>query len=942
MKSETMPRRWNYLLKSLLMVLLFCASFLNAEAQVTLSTDFTSDTYKKEPLHDIWTVANRISPTNGANIGDGLSINTVRMLGGIKKTVNGVNVPDLAYDPCIYDSINNVYNYNWTPLLNRINALRTQKIKIFQLVIDQPPWAFQYGYTFIPKGTTDLIHFREDERMSTYGNSLPPCDKVAYYNFIRALMLKLLDTYPQAEVESWRFRVGSEIETPDHWYGTEQDFIEHFANTEKAIRSVIPNAKVGLHTREPKFVYQSGTPKNYKGESIKSFHKGLIDYCYTNNVKYDFWGISDYVIIGGTDRDFTQKYNTYYADLTTNPKWNKNATIDIMEYGVLVQMGSPDPATSIPYLNCGTSLTDIINIEYSHLFYKYADKNLDKIYRWGTRSGSADNLGVDVVNTMLGDDRYETTISGSPTVANNKLDAIFAKKSTAGQYDVLVYNANNASLNYVNDDNVKLSFAIDMPVGSTINYRFAAYGKDQNKFQNFMLGEPPTKWVKTYIKNGNTYEWDRKGVPGNILNDDGLAAWNVYVNPNEYKFGEWKSIVTVARTDGGKGSLVKMDVVMPSFSFKKFEFNEELTNPTPNSGNPNWGFENGLTDWALVVAGVTTPTVGTILPRTGTQSLIITASGIEKYAKNNNSIAPEITVQPNYFVHAITWVATDDPVNAYFGFKQQGGANPLTTGLLPNVYEQRTYNGQNLTVAAVTHVAGVKTKTTAATTIYVDDFILYTDSNANVDVTKPILPTAFTVGTVTGSSIAFTWTNGSETATTGATIPAQTGIQKTIILRAANAVTSTPVLNNQAIYSVVGGVNGPNMIGDWKVISTEVAADTTSYTDNDANLAAETTYKYAVVHRDMAYNYSEALIGSAATNAVVTSLSKINNSFTCFGTYNAIQLGGLTLGQELTVYNVNGSKVATQRIENTNLVIPVLSGIYLVRVANTVMKVIVK
>ncbi len=921
------------MLKRTVIILFLTLFFIHPKAQVTLSTDFTNNGLKKDVLSNIWTVANRISPTNGANIGDGLGINTVRMLGGIKKTVNGVNVPDLAYDPCTYDSINNVYVYNWTPLLNRINALRTQKIKIFQLVIDQPPWAFQHGYTFIKTGTTDLIHFREDERMSTYGNSLPPCDKVAYSNFIKALMLKLLDTYPRAEVESWRFRVGSEIETPDHWYGSEQDFIEHYANTEKAIRSVLPNAKVGLHTREPKFVYQSGGPKNYKGESIKSFHKGLIDYCFANDVKYDFWGISDYVIVGGSDRDFSQKYNTYYADFTTNPKWDKNATIDIMEYGVLVQMGSPDPATSIPYLNCGTSLTDIINIGYSHLFYKYADKNLDKIYRWGTRSGSADNLGIDVVSTMLEDARYETTNTGSPTVANNTLDAIFAKNSNGKEYDVLVYNANNSSLDYVNDDIVKLSFAIDLPVGSTVSYRFAAYGKDQNKFQNFMLGEPATKWVKTYTKSGKTYEWDRKGSPSDILNAEGLAAWNVYVNPNEYKFGEWKTITTVARTDGGMGSLVKLDVVMPSFSFKKFEFKAEATTPPIVMVNPNWGFENGLNDWALLTAGVSIPTVGTTLPRTGTQSLVVTVTGIEKFAKNNNSIAPEIIVEPSYYLHAIAWVAADVPDYANFGFRQQGGASALTAGLLPNVYEQKTFDVQNNTAAAVTHLAGVKTKTViGSATLYIDDIILYTDSNPNVDITKPILPTDFSAGAVTASSITFAWTNGTDP---------QTGIQKTIVLRAANSVTATPILNDQAIYSVTGGGEGPNMIGDWKVISTEIASDATSYTDNN-NLVSETTYKYAVIHRDLAYNYSEALLGSASTNLVGTSVGKIYNSFSCFGTKNAIQLNDLTLGQELIVYNVAGSKVTTQRIENSAITIPMASGIYMVRVANSVMKVVVK
>ena len=74
---------------------------IQTQGQVKLSTDFTSETDKKLPIHDVWNVANRISPRNGSNIRTGLKMNIVRMIGGINKKVNGENVKDLDFDPCI-------------------------------------------------------------------------------------------------------------------------------------------------------------------------------------------------------------------------------------------------------------------------------------------------------------------------------------------------------------------------------------------------------------------------------------------------------------------------------------------------------------------------------------------------------------------------------------------------------------------------------------------------------------------------------------------------------------------------------------------------------------------------------------------------------------------------------------------------------------------------
>jgi hypothetical protein len=534
----------------------------NLNAQVSLSTDFTDDANKNEPLHNIWTIANRISPKNGSNIRPGIKMNIVRMIGGIKKTVNGKNLKDLDFDTCLYDSINNVYVYKFERLTDRIDKILNSQTEIHQIVLDQPSWAFQHGYTFIPTGTRDNVNFREDEQISIYGNSLPPANKEAYHDYIKALMTHLVDTYGKEKVLSWRFRVGSEIETPEHWYGTKQDFIEHYENTEKAVRAILPNAIVGLHTRAPNFLYKNGTVLNYKGEPFASFASGLIEYCADNNVRYDFWGVSSYVVIGNNNlRNMKGKYDKLFADLVNHPKWNSNATIDLMEYNTVTTMQGADGKGTIP---AETSHAEIVELYFSNIFYKNRDKGLELIYRWNNRTGSQEAPAISALNSMNDKVRYATTISGTPQTSTNDIDAIFSRKENAKEFDVLIYNYNNNSISYRNSENVNVSFSTELPEGTNLYYRSIAYSKDNNKLQNFLDDNSGLG----YVKSG----FDEKGDPNRIFTEAGLAAYEAYENPNPHKYSEWKSIVTTARNDGKSGSIISVDTEIPSFAFEKFEF----------------------------------------------------------------------------------------------------------------------------------------------------------------------------------------------------------------------------------------------------------------------------------------------------------------------------------------------------------------------------------
>lgn len=627
---------------------LLCFTLVSyTQGQVKLSSDFTSETEKKLPIHDVWNVANRISPRNGSNIRPGLKMNIVRMIGGINKKVNGENAKDLEYDPCIYDSINNKYVYRWDPLITRLNKVVNSQTEILQIALDQPPWAFQHGYTFIPEGTRDNVNFREDERISIYGNSLPPADKQAYHDFIKALMTKLVETYGEAQVLKWRFRVGSEIETPDHWFGTKQDFIDHFANTESAVRAVLPNAKVGLHTRNPGYLYRRGSVLNYKGEPFASFIEGLIDYNYANNVKCDFWGLSDYIILDSRSRDVNGKYTKNFEPLLNNPKWNPETTIDIMEYETVTTMNGVDGRG---FITCETSHSEIVELIFSNMYLKNKDKGLEFIYRWGNRTGSENPDGIKELDAMQGLVLYETSISGNPNTAGNELDAIFAKNETKDEFDVLIYNFNGSSIAYRANETVEVSFTTDLPSGTSLSYRRKSYGKENNKLQNFLENN------SNFIKSG----FDSKGDPRRTLTEAGYAAYQNYQNPNPHQFTEWINITTSERNDGKSGSQVKILTELGSFAFEKFEFRpKRIFVQTITPETYVWSTTEDFSAWSAVKSGMTinkdddklstTFTSNVNWPMIAVTDLNINANlyGTLRIVVKNSTDKPDLQMAPN-------------------------------------------------------------------------------------------------------------------------------------------------------------------------------------------------------------------------------------------------------------------------------------------------------
>ncbi len=74
-----------------------------------------------------------------------------------------------------------------------------------------------------------------------------------------------------------------------------------------------------------------------------------------------------------------------------------------------------------------------------------------------------------------------------------------------------------------------------------------------------------------------------------------------------------------------------------------------------------------------------------------------------------------------------------------------------------------------------------------------------------------------------------------------------------------------------------------------------------------------------------------------------TSLREIDgNTIHCFGIKGAIELKGLTIGENLSVYDTRGSLVKSIKITNSDLNLPLQTGLYIVRIDNAAKKVTVR
>ena len=315
------------------------------------------------------------------------------------------------------------------------------------------------------------------------------------------------------------------------------------------------------------------------------------------------------------------------------------------------------------------------------------------------------------------------------------------------------------------------------------------------------------------------------------------------------------------------------------------------------------GFEDNLTGgWT---AGSSTESVAlssnATNVRTGAYSLGLstTTTSSNKYWYTTNIFGASAS---GTYVHFIYWALATDAVTSIDASMRYNTSNPP-------VAPGSTANGTAAAINASTwtrlsfaagnsngryYFPAPRRTTGNITTFYMDDVVMYTSTSSTTDLTDPNAPTALTA-TAAGSNVNLAWTSATD---------AGTGVQATIVLRTANTAAAIPDMNDQAVYSTAGGATGPNAVGSWTVISTTTGAAATSYTDAGV---ATGMYKYAVILRDLAYNYSVAAVSPAVT--VGTASPAITTNLTGYtGVFGNVVTG--TNSAEQT-YTVSGTALTT-------------------------------
>ena len=177
--------------------------------------------------------------------------------------------------------------------------------------------------------------------------------------------------------------------------------------------------------------------------------------------------------------------------------------------------------------------------------------------------------------------------------------------------------------------------------------------------------------------------------------------------------------------------------------------------------------------------------------------------------------------------------STQASIDAYVGGAKRGSAVNLTTSW-QRMTARSDKAGSNKTGAE----ARLYRKHAGRKAVLFDDIVAYVSTNSEVDLTAPSSATS-----ASGTGTELTWTYGSDD---------NTGIQATMIWKRTGGTEKDLTLNNQGIYALAA-TEGPKVdqSGHWELITASLAADATSYSGT-----FEGNEVYAVVHRDLAYNYS--------------------------------------------------------------------------------------
>jgi hypothetical protein len=525
---------------------------------LVLQANFSQESNKIGTVFDFFDVAVRTERGNPkskpATFGRTPQVNTVRMLGGwFNQNISGDTYQWNGQD----------YVYHFEPATQRIDSWLQNDWDIFQIVLDNPPWAFQRGYTFVEQA--DGEHYLQKDRVGVYGNGLPPNDAKAWNDYIQAFLRHLVNQYGKEKVASWRFRVGSEIDTrPQHWSDTRQAFFNHYKNTVSAIHAVIPDAKVGAHFREATHVSKY---VDYTGNTENAYAPYFVEWAKQNNVPYHFLAISYYPhITHEHEMDMQEVYHNQIAPILDHPDFNAEASFEIHEYKFIVKMKRAG------FVSVATSHNSAF---FAMLSKMLLEKNIREVFQWGNAHGgnfSPEAMTQLALHDMVGNALYKNTLQGKPVVKGNRVDGIFTQLPSNKGFDVITFNFNKRDFSYQKAEPLHLSLKVNKAGQSKFEYRVAQIDKSTNPEQMFFSKYPK---ANAFERDGG-WRLEKSHPTGSIqdvLNEEGQALFRQYRKKlgkvNSLEWSQWKKGKTHRSNHGH--SIIDIASDIPSFAVQKYQ-----------------------------------------------------------------------------------------------------------------------------------------------------------------------------------------------------------------------------------------------------------------------------------------------------------------------------------------------------------------------------------
>lgn len=428
--------------RTLTTLAILCSTLLSSFAQIELRTDFTDNSLSTGAVNYPLNVFNRISPINGFRkpITPNAKLCIVRPLGG--KFSNGE--ADLSLDTYLWDEVNKEFYTDFTLLKKQVDGVFNKGFGIHQIVLDNPSWAFQRDAQGNIEGGA--------LKVSTYGNAEPPRDFDAWAAYLKEVMQFLVSTYGKEKVLDIQYGIGREIGTNGHWTGTKEQFFEFYKKSVAAIHEVLPEAKVGSH-----FLWQS---------SKFPWGADFVKYCKTNNVPYNFVGVSYYPFYNRANRtNFNEVYTKDFGAIKDIPEWNDDAVLEIHEFALIETMN----AQGNGYESAEAKYQNSFIIGMMKMLFENDIKNLAQ---WG--DGAQYMPANSAVKDLEGEVYYRSTIAGTQQAASNYADAIFTKDTANEVYHTMVYSY-NATPTFNVAENLEIEATVASAPGTRVKYRYAVY-----------------------------------------------------------------------------------------------------------------------------------------------------------------------------------------------------------------------------------------------------------------------------------------------------------------------------------------------------------------------------------------------------------------------------------------------------------------------------------